>query len=749
MRTGLCQAMLLFIGLLAFSVGTAMADSINGYLDVTYFSSDMKTEGDVFLTADTKTQGFTQQYSLTLDKQLYPNLRLLASGLFDGVKITQTPAEQDENTTRRTLIKPSLELRWSSFPFSADLFYWKQRDKISGTNFPDITEIIETYQGRLGWKPVDLPTLDVYLNRTNAYDKAHAFRDTTNDQISWTSFYQPTRTLQMKYQGNYIDQKDNLRGVESRNLGNNFWTQYTNSFFRNRVNVNASYEISRSDIKVDVNGKGGGEVALPVLPFSGLSSLTNTPQSGALDPNPLLTDEDVLVSAGINIGLPPVGGDARPRNIGLDFFTEAEINTIWIWIDREQLPDAFANFYSWAVYTSSDNVTWTLRAQVSPAPFVAFRTRFEIRFPNVKARFFKVVVRPLTPTVVASDPTFPNPDQIFVTEMQAFILQAVSGKSSSSSTNGTTQNVNTSVNVLLLRKPLLYYDFSYFLMRTSSSVGPTVTSWNLSNALSATQPLNRVFTANARLARTDTSYPQGDGTTTMYSVGLDAVPISTLYHNLSYARIKDEQPIGTTTTDSVILSNTAHVYKGIDAYLNMGASSQSAFDGTTNKSYNLNGAITVVPNPKLTVTLSQGLSNSRMTGAGEGEITTKARSTDLSVSYAPYPSLYAYASWSWQSTDVRSDLLQNYNINWSPFQGGALLCNFGYNESRSSQDDSKVRAISSTIRLNLSKGSYLSFYYSMIKNKFGNSAVGFGPLQSQVSYNQTETRYTVEYRQNF
>jgi hypothetical protein len=654
----------------------------------------------------------------------------------------------EETWSRSTLKRPSLELRWGADPFNADLSYDRNQTEISGTGFSKVTTIVESYQGRLGWKPADLPSLDVFLGRTNDYDVDRDFRDSTVDQISWTSFYNALRTLQVSYRGSYTESKDNLNGVDVKALGNDLWTQYTDRWLHDRASVQASYEISRSDTDIDVSGKGGA-VTLQVPPFEGLSLLTDTPQLGALDPNPFLVDGDVFASSGVNIGVPPVGGDMRPRNIGLNFFAEAEVNTIWVWIDRNQLPASFVNFYQWSVYTSSDNLTWTLRAQVGSVPLVEFRTRFEITFPNVRAQFVKVVVNPLTATVAASDPTFPNPDSIDVTEIQAFITQPITAQSRSTSLTSTTQIINTTANVIILRKPQLYYDFSYTKTRSDTSVGPPVSSWNLANALNVSQPLSRIFTASGRAARLDMSFENGTGTTYQYTASLDAYPVATLSHNLSYTLIKDEKPEGTTTTNGVSLSNTAQLYTGISAYLNLGYSTQSNFNGTDIKSASLNGVISVVPNRVISVTLGQGFSESRISGLGPEEVTSRSRSTDLSASFSPYQSLYAYGSWSWQKTDVRSDLLQNYNVNWIPFQGGDLVFNFSYNESLSQADDSKSRALNSTVRWNLSPGSFLSFYYSIIKSDFGNAAAGFDPTQPRISFTQDETRYTVEYRQNF
>jgi hypothetical protein len=708
---------------------------MGGYIDLTYSKDDQKTETAPDGSSETKSRILRHQYSLYLDKSFYQNLRFYASGLFDQTIIKST-TDAEDTTTRVTLMKPYLDLAWSSFPFAADISYNRNQTDTSLTGLEKITNISESYQGRLGWRPSDLPPLDLYFNHTNVYDKKRAFRDSVTDQISWTSAYEVFRGLQMRLQGSYVDSTDRLNNIEVKSLSNDLKTDYSNRFFNDRVSFNATYEVSQRNI--DITARGKGEVAIPLFPFQGLSSVTNNPTSGALDPNPFLIDGNVTVGAGINIGLPPPGGDTRPRNIGLDFFAATELNTLFVWIDRDQLPDGIANSYSWAVYTSSDNLNWTLKTQLAAAPFKNLESHFEITFPNVTTRYIKVVVSPLTPAAAGSAPTFPDPDKIFITEIQAFTKQAAPEQSRSSS--GTTHRVDSTVHVLVLERPALYYDLSYFLMRTGGT--GSVTLWNLSNALSVSQRLSSVFTGNARIERLDSKTATAKSVTYQYYAALDAVPVKNLTQNLAYSGTTQQMPEGTTTTHALNLANTAQLYTGISAFLNMGVAFQSQFDGTDNKSSVLTFGTTLVPNKKLSITFGYSLTDSRVSGGGKPDQSTRDSSTDLAVSYSPFPTLYLFGSWSWLKTNVRSDLLQNYNLNWNPFRGGALQFNFAYTESLRQSDKAKARTITPYLRLGLSRASYLSLYYSIISNDSEDPIAG-------ISLRQREKLLVAEYRVNF
>ncbi len=738
---GAFRTAVLLVGLLAFFQDKAWADSISGYIDYTYASSDDKTQLGP-LSSDIKTRALRQEYSLSLTKNISPSIVFSASGLFDQT-MTKTTTDGEETDARFTLIRPYLDLKWGAYLFGGDFSYYRNQTTIKPSGSPKSTLISESYQGRLGWRPAGLPVLDLFFSHTNSYDKERTSQDIVSDQVSWTAQYEPLSHLDLRWQGSYNDNRNRIANVETKLLGNDLRADYTNRFFNDRVGFYGFYEISHSDI--DVTASGRGQAVLPVLPFQGLSSLTNTPALGALDPNPFLVDGNTTVSAGINIGLPlPPPPPPLPRNIGLDFFAAAEINTLFVWIDRDQLPDSIANSFSWAVYTSSDNLNWTLITMLASAQFIQLASHFEINFPNITARYVKVVVSPLTPAAAASDPTFPDPDKIFVTEIQAFLKQSV--PQNKSSLSSTTQRVNSNVHVLLLRSPDIYYDISYSLQTASVSAArsvPTITTWTLSNMLGATQRLSNVFTARATIGRQDFKNVTSEMTTYQWSATLDAVPLSTLVQTLTYSGSTQQLPERTTTANSLLFNSTAQLYKDISAFINAGIFFTSESGGRDTSGSTLNSGITLAPNKKLSMTLNYGYNQSRQSGGGLNELSTTSSSTDLSVSYTPFPALYFFADWAWQKTSGQNgDFLQNYNINWSPFQGGALQINFFYNQTLRQADNSKTTIIRPYLRWNVTRSSFLTLSYSIIDSNANAPAAA-------LTLTEKQKVAVAEYRINF
>jgi hypothetical protein len=174
----------------------------------------------------------------------------------------------------------------------------------------------------------------------------------------------------------------------------------------------------------------------------------------------------------------------------------------------------------------------------------------------------------------------------------------------------------------------------------------------------------------------------------------------------------------------------------------MGVSLESQFDGTNNRGSVLSFGTSVVPNKKLSITLNYSMTNSRQSGGGKPEISRRTSATDLGVAYSPFPTVNLFASWAWQKTETQNEVLQNYNLNWSPFRGGVLQFNFAYTESLRQSDNAKDRTITPFLRLNLSRSSFLNLYYSIIQSNSEDPISG-------ISFRQKQRLLAVEYRLNF
>src|SRR5208283_4112177 len=173
--------------------------------------------------------------------------------------------------------------------------------------------------------------------------------DTVSDNYQLISHY-AFKGLDLRYFGTYVDTQDKVHDVDTISLTQNGTAAYNNSFIGGRLLFGTSYNIIRNDLETSATGP-GGSASVQIFPFSGLFAVSNTPALGALSPNAALIDGNLTASTGINLGLPPLGGNLQPLNIGLDFLNPTHVNDLQVWIDRTITTDV-ANSFSWSIYTS-------------------------------------------------------------------------------------------------------------------------------------------------------------------------------------------------------------------------------------------------------------------------------------------------------------------------------------------------------------------------------------------------------------
>jgi hypothetical protein len=687
--------------------GTAAAEGIGGYVDLGYNNLASDSQDVLGNSSHTKTDSYTQRYNLSLSKTLFPYLRLYASGLFDKTD-SSTTTDGTKTDSTLTRVQPLVDLTLRSPVYTAGVRYSKREETSSSTGSPATTNINELYSGIMGMYPParDLPSIEARVERSHLYDIDHVTQDVVRDFAGLTMNYTPNDNITLQYRPSYIVSTDRLSGLETRSLSHVGRVEYAKSFFHNRVSFDTSYNVSYNELTTSVSGTGTLDVSL--VPFSGLSSIDDTPVDGALASNAALLDGNLTTSAGVNIGMPSIiGGDTRERNIGLDFSLAQDVNTLRVWVDRE-LPATISGSFSWDIYTSSDNLNWALYTTLSPAPFGQFDNRFEITFSSINTRYIKVVVKPLSAAVQGAS-GFPD---IFVTEVQAFSSKSAEqarGKKTSSS-----QVYNFDGKVLLLESANLYYNLSYFF----ASVEPSGEQrWTLSNMLTASHQFSRVFSGSARAGREDFSDPTDHGLAYVADTSLDAVPLKTLRHNLSYSGRFEERISGRTNTNTVFLNNHAEVYQGVDLTASGGITFKDQDTGVREERTDLSAGANLQPHRTLNLNFNIVSSRGNSSGGGTQTTSTWSRRMDEAATYHPVETLYLVAGLSTVSDQDKTRRSRNYAFNWSPFFGGSLQFAFAYTESLESEKNSRVRTYSPSLTWKITRTTYLAAAYQDTKSK--------------------------------
>lgn len=672
----------------------------------TNFSAVSTTVTDATGTETTTTSNnWLPRLTLNTEAMLYPNLRLSAGGIFEFNSVSSgTPGTPSTSLTR---IRPFFELRSTNPLFSPGIGYYRRVNRASSSGQPSFTVVSEDYAGYLGWRPAALPQFDFQFVRTNLFDADRLDQDTTKDFGSVLSRY-AINGLNTYYQGTYLDTNDRLRGVETRQVSNAGRVDYAAAFLRKRLQWNASYSVNHQTLTTMGSGQ-DGEVAVPVTPFAGVSGLSDTPVTAVLAQNPLLIDGNLTASAGINLGFPAPGTAAPARNVGLDFLSPAEIDRLWIWIDRE-VPAEIANTFSWEIYSSPDNLVWRRETLVALAPFGPFENRFQADFPAVTARFVKVVVRPLSGTVVDAS-RYPD---IFVTEIQAFLTRPTAD--SRGTQERTVQSLNTDVRLRLLDTPLLYYEGSYWYNGVEPSSRRRDT---LSNGLSVTHRFGRMMSAYGRGAYEQGVQPEGRRVAKVANATLTLDPLSTFTASLLYTGHDERLDDRPNDRQSVIVQTNTQLYRGVDVQFGFGWNFTTRETGEELRDRLLNLSAAVTPREDLVLTVNYVDTDTTLSRESLASGRFHTRRAYVTLVYDPTRTLhFVLAEEVVVTRGERTRTTHNIGANWAPFPDGSLQFIVAYNEALRAIQFGKERNFQSTVRWKFSRQSYLDFSYQRIKGAF-------------------------------
>jgi len=688
--------------------GQGIFHGINGLIDLNYNFYSSKTKDQQGMTTKIETNTYNPRFTLSINTNIFPKLRLDGGALFEK-NISALKMDSEDTKTEITKVRPYFNLTLKDPIYIGGIGYSRREETLKTEGQRGEKRINEDYDAILGWRPEALPSIEARFLRTNSFDERRQFQDIKEDSIFLSSIYN-YKGLGIRYQGRYADTLNKLNDLETKDFSQSGWLTYSDYFFNRRVSFNTSYNIARDDVEVKTK-KTGGEVSFQTFPFSGLSILSDTPSMVTLVPNSSLIDGNLTASSGINIGLPPIGGDFRRRNIGIDFLNPTEVNQIFIWVDRE-LPSDIANSFSWDIYISSDNLNWTFLITISPAPFGPFRNRFELNFSAVKTRYIKVVTPPLSGTVPGAG-SYPD---IFITEIQAF-NKKIMEEEKSIKTSMTSHIYSLDIRSRLLDIPILFYDLNYFYTKIDDTEDQK--RYTLSNGLSFNHRFSRIFSASARIAREDGSEEDEKRIAYIYNASLEAVAFRTLTHRLVFSGRDEKIDKKKSDSNSIFIYNIAELYKGLEVNLNGGVNFSKKEMGEDIRDTTINFLTSIIPHPTMTISLDYSYTKTDQSKGGKQYLSTSTQRGDFKVSYNPLRTLFIVASIEIiAEKDKETVTTQNYGFNWSPFPEGNLQFRFYYNENIRSADDGKERVLSPGLRWNISRRSFLDVSYQVINSRF-------------------------------
>jgi hypothetical protein len=671
----------------------AGADRINLQGEFTYTNSDSETTNKTTgLTAASTFSVFNQRYNLDFSKTIYPYLALGGGTRYELNNSTST-FQVGETETEETILRPFLELNLNNPIYKAGVKYRRTQIENKITGIPDTEDFRDEVDTVLGWKPAGLPEWNLRYFYTHTYDDPETV-DSIENLLTLDGRHNIGNELDLGYFYTRTARENSISGTETLEQTHNGRIDYSRNLLNKRLFLNTGYRIRYNTFEFETIGN----VEFPVLLDHGLSSNDDSLLAVTLDINDELIDGDRDASAGINIG--SLGSAAQLPNIGLQFVLLGDVDKIHVWV-QEPLSQAVAASFSWTIYTSDNNITWTPGETVSGS-FGPFENRFVISFQAVNTEYIKVVTTPLAAGEV--------PENIFVTEMWAFTT--VSGVTLDKQTTITEHNYNLNLRGKLGDQTVLGYNMFYNLLeRDPSSEKKT----ELSNSVYLRHRFNRIFSGTTSFAQTDRTLNDEQSVNNTYSASLRAAYLETLEQILTYSGTQTSEDEGSGSTDSLFLRTNAELYRGWSAFLDLGYSSDSPAGRADATSTIIRSGTNIVPNAKTTININYSITDTQESG-GENRQTSKSI-LDTQIFLTPFRALSLNAKLRFEDREDSTTTSQNYSANWSPFPDGDLQFFFTYTETLRPEDDQESRTIGPSMKWTIGRHAFLDMAYTVTENE--------------------------------
>jgi hypothetical protein len=665
-------------------------DDIHGLAHLTYRSTETETEGD----KDTFWQ-FSQIYNLGVSKAFTPKVDFTAD---IDVNVAETD-EESENTTR---MSPDLRLNVTNEYFDANTGYRMTERGLDmlGVDADEDRRTSESWNANFATKSERYPRVRLRYNEDTDYDHLDV-RETDTKATNFsgsTDYTYRFLNLYYEYRRNTSDDfvEDSTQDTDIHEGRVNF----RQSFWENKVTSSGSYSITNS--KTDTKPR-GEEVSIdePTRASQGLfADDPPNPVSVTLSSLPALIDGNRGTSAGINIG----GGSSHDdQNIGLDLNLATDVQKIYLYTTTPSpdltLPDPGfrVNDFRWAVYSSSDNATWTVITNNAAFDYDIDENRFEISFARTRARYFKVV-------------NTENEDliNVFVTEIEANDVTTFAAFSTTE-TERTTETIQANLGY----KPTDWLSFTYDFTQDQQETEPDseTTRRHTHNVSGRVErELHKYLTTWAQYRRRWEDDTEAEDTTTdTYLVHFLSSPLETLHTDLSLNHtVTKEESDTQSKSSSALLQITARLREGadldIDGNITRSENLVSESD-TTSKFINSNLRLELTRMLTAEIEYNRNWTDTEQPG---GDTTGRTSRGELTLYWRPSRDFYLRGSYGIDRDEESGDEAsrQQYNMNWLMTE--KMQLDMGYTLD---SNDTDTQTYSSNLSWDLSRALTLRFGY--------------------------------------
>lgn len=727
LRTAITAMICLALG----GPGTVLAEGISGYAEYNYSLFDSKMTDTASRTM-TKSNALNQRYSLAMDKNFTPTLRLSVSGLYErNSSDNDTDGLSTSGTTTR--INPTADLAYSNGVFNGGLGFSRRQETIDSSGAASTTTFFDTYNARFGWKPEDLPSLDILYSIYNNYDEHRISQDSTTTTTTLSSRYRPVDSVDINYTANYSTLNSKLAGFETQSLGQSLRLTYNDVLFNDRIAVSTSYNIATQDTKSQNNGSGNALLLLSPKSISQLYFATTTLVDLSAT-SPLLGGPSMQNAVPSVSGTMLTNGATPPirNNIGIQS-NFSEIDTVRLPVvlgvvsghvvndtDRSNISQTFVSRIKAYQSPGSDGTNWRLLPGAS-ATFGSLTNPvngslsegFEIKLGQTVAANTIIKIEIETVQSISGN--------VFIQSIALATPEAYQQENALPGQSKTTSQIsglyNLNVKARLLNVPILFYDFGLNLDHTKSDSQAFTYRYTLVNGLSLNHRFTPTLSISTRIAREDTVDPlAGSRSSNIASVSLSSQTLPTLTQSATYGFRQERESGVTKNTHSINISNSAELYRGISFSLIVGGSMADDTLGQDQKNVTLTSSLNLLPHKTLSINLTASESQAWTTTVDKPKTSTSSQTGELTVTFTPVPSIYLLGSYTiYAQSGKKTQTIRNLGASWSPFRGGSLLLNSSYRESLDNMGNKDSNIVQS-LRWNIRSGWYLDVSYLISTN---------------------------------
>jgi hypothetical protein len=381
----------LALGSLAAIPNSAMTlENLNGTVRLSGVLQEMQQE---------ELRSLDQQYMINYSRSFLPYLRGRFSFSYHDLQSRQTlpgipPSGDSTSDGWRGELQPSADISWVNpfFSLGGNYRYREVRD-FAPTNESLTRGAGAVFKTRFS----NLPQSTVQYNWNDSRINSGLIPQNSVERRFQYSADWAYKTASGYYAFTNLD-------VENRTLDVGFEQQqhvarldYSGALFQDRFRFSGGY-LFNYRIREET---GGGVLPATSIPIQhGLYAHDDTPAAGALDTLDQLMDGNTTTATTPAIN---IGGSFERQNVGFDLGFARQIDLIYIYTDT--LSDEALD---WDVYSSSDNLNWTLLISSAMSAFNLAFQRYEIRFDPANERYFKVVNSGLNEI-----------PEVYITEIQA------------------------------------------------------------------------------------------------------------------------------------------------------------------------------------------------------------------------------------------------------------------------------------------------------------------------------------------